>query len=96
LTFVPAADARLRVGVAPVRLVAGHTTRVTVTVTQRYAGRLHRVEGARVSAGAAHALTSSDGTVHLRVHRSRPGALRVTATKERLLAGRASVVVRAR
>ena len=43
-----------------------------------------------------HALTASDGTARLRVRRSRPGALRVTATKERLLAGRASLVVRAR
>ena len=96
LTFVPAADARLRVGVAPARLVAGRTTRITVTVTDRYAGRVHRVSGARVSAGAAHALTASDGTAHLRVGRSTPGALRVTATMQRLLAGRASLVVRAR
>jgi hypothetical protein len=71
--------------------VAGRTTRVTVTVTERYAGRVHRVQGARVSAGAAHALTAPDGTAHLRVRRSEPGALRVTATKQRLLAGRRSV-----
>jgi hypothetical protein len=75
---------------------AGRPTRVTVTVTERYAGRVHRVEGARVSAGAAHALTAADGTAHLRVRRSQPGALRVTATKQRLVAGRASVLVGAR
>jgi len=91
LTFVPAADARLRVRVAPARAVAGRSTRVTVTVTERYAGRLHRVEGARVSAGAAHALTALDGTADLRVRRSEPGALRFTATKQRLLAGKRSV-----
>jgi len=91
LTFVPATDARLRVRVAPGRAVAGRSTRVTVTVTQRYAGRLHRVEGARVSAGAAHALTAADGTAHLRVRRATPGPLRVTATKQRLLAGQRSV-----
>jgi hypothetical protein len=73
------------------RLVAGRTTRVTVTVTERYAGRVHPVQGARVSAGAAHALTAADGTAHLRVRRSEPGALRFTATKQRLLAGRRSV-----
>ena len=91
LTFVPAADARLQVRVAPARAVAGRSTRLTVTVTERYAGRLHRVEGARVSAGAAHALTAADGTAHLRVRRSTPGPLRVTATKQRLLAGQRSV-----
>ena len=91
MTFVPAADARLQVRVAPARAVAGRSTRLTVTVTERYAGRLHRVEGARVSAGAAHALTAADGTAHLRVRRSTPGPLRVTATKQRLLAGQRSV-----
>ena len=66
---------------------------MTVTVTERYAGRVHRVEGARVSAGAAHALTASDGTAQLRVRRSSRAPLRVTATKQRLLAGRASLTV---
>jgi hypothetical protein len=96
LTFVPAADARLRVRVAPARVPPGRATRLTVTVTERYAGRVHRVEGARVSAGVEHALTAADGTAHLRVRRSTPGALRVTATKQRLVAGRASVLVRRR
>ena len=91
VTFVPAADARLRVRVAPARVPAGRPTRLTVTVTERYAGRVHRVEGARVSAGAVHALTGADGTARLRARRSRPGALSVRATKQRLLAGRASV-----
>jgi hypothetical protein len=91
LTFVPAADARLRVRVAPARLIAGRTVRVTVTVTERYAGRVHRVEGARVSAGGVHALTGADGTARLRVRRSRPGALAVRATKQRLLAGERAV-----
>jgi hypothetical protein len=96
LTFVPTPDARLRVRVAPARVPAGRPTRLTVTVTERYAGRVHRVEGARVSVGAEHALTAEDGTAHLRVRRSKPGALRVAATKQRLVAGRASVLVRAR
>jgi len=91
LTFVPAADARLRVRVAPARLIAGRTARITVTVTERYAGRVHRVQGARVSAGAVHALTGADGTARLRVRRSRPGALGVRATKQRLLTGERSV-----
>jgi hypothetical protein len=44
-----------------------------------------------VSAGAAHTLTGVDGTAHLRVRRSTPGALSVAATKQRLLAGQRSV-----
>jgi hypothetical protein len=35
------------------------STRVTVTVTDRYSGRVHRVAGARVALGAAHALTGA-------------------------------------
>jgi hypothetical protein len=93
LTFVPAADARLRVRVAPAHVPAGRTTRVTVTVTERYAGRVHRVQGARVSAGAAHALTAEDGTARLSVRRSNPGTLRVTATKQHLIAGRTPLSV---
>ncbi len=96
LTFVATTDARLRVRVAPTHLVAGRTTRITVTVTNQYSGRVHRVSGARVALGAVHALTGRDGTARLTVRRARPGSVRVTATKERLLAGRASVVVRAR
>jgi len=96
LTFVPATDARLRVRVTPSHVVAGRTTRLMVTVTHRYSGRVRRVEGARVSAGDVHALTGRDGTARLRVRRSRPGTLHVTATKERLVAGRASVFFRAR
>ena len=96
LTFVPAADAQLRVRVTPRHLVAGRTPRLTVTVTHRYSRRVHRVEGARVALGAAHALTGRDGTALLTLRRPRPGSVAVTATKQRLVAGRASVVVRAR
>jgi hypothetical protein len=87
LTFVPTVDARLRVRVGALR---GAT--VTVTVTLRYAGRVHRVEGARVRGGGAHALTGRDGTARLRVRR-RSGTVRLTATKARLIAGHASLRV---
>jgi hypothetical protein len=80
LTFVPAADARLSVVAGRLRNGKAH-----VIVRLRYAGRLHRVEGARVSAGGVHALTGSDGTADLRV-RTR-GSVRITATKAKLLAG---------
>ena len=83
--------------VAPAHVVAGRRARLTVTVTHRYGGRVHRVEGARVEhRHDGHALTGSDGAARVTVRRSKPGSLRVAATKERLLAGRASLVVRAR
>ena len=91
LTFVPAADARLRLRATPSRILAGRRTTVTATVTARYAGRLHRVQGARVSAGRVHALTARDGTARLRVRRARPGPLRVVATKQQLIAGRVTL-----
>jgi hypothetical protein len=93
LTFVPASNARLRVRVRPARLVAGRATRVTMTVTHRYSGRVHRVQGARVAIGGAHALTGHDGSAHLSYRPRGTGLIHVTATKQRLLAGRASVVV---
>jgi hypothetical protein len=96
LTFVPAAEARLRVRATPARLAAGRTTRVTVTVTHRYAGRVHRVDGARVSVGSVHALTGADGTARVSVRRSQRGTVRVSAAKQHLVAGRTSVIVRAR
>ena len=49
-----------------------------------------------MTVGTTHALTGCDGAARVTVRRSKPGSLRVTATKARLLAGRASLVVRAR
>jgi hypothetical protein len=86
LSFVPAADARLSVLAS--RLANG---KLHVIVRLRYAGRLHRVEGARVSAGGVHALTGHDGSADLRVRRT--GAIRITATKQQLLAGHATLRV---
>jgi hypothetical protein len=91
LTFVPAADARLRLRATPSRIVAGRRTTITATVTARYAGRMHRVQGARVSAGRVHALTGRDGTARLRVRRARPGPVRLVATKQQLIAGRVTL-----
>jgi hypothetical protein len=93
LTFVPTADARLRVRATPATVQTGRTTTISATVTLRYAGRVHTVAGARVRAAGVHALTGSDGRVRLRVRRTQPGTLRVTATKQRLLAGRAALRV---
>ena len=88
LTFVPTPDARLRLRATPSRIPAGRTTTIVATVTERYAGRVHRVSGARVSAGGAHALTRRDGTARLRVRRARPGPVRLVATKQQLVAAR--------
>ena len=66
-----------------------------MTVTHRYAGRVHRVPGARVSVGTTHALTGPDGTARVTVRRAKPGSVRVTATKQQLVTAHASVAVRA-
>jgi hypothetical protein len=87
LTFVPAADARLNVFASRLR-----NEKVRVIVRLRYSGRFHRVEGARVSAGTVHALTDPDGSVDLRVRRG-GGTVRITAAKQQLLAGHASLRV---
>ena len=86
LTFVPTADARL-----DVRAGVSGTGKVHVIVRLRYSGGFHRVEGARVSAGGAHAITGRDGTADLRVHRA--GTVRITARKAKLLAGHATLRV---
>ena len=94
LTFVAAEDARLRVRVAPTPrwpgARRGHRHGDPPLQRARAPGL-----GARVAVGSAHVVTGRDGTAQVIVARSRPGAVRVTATKERLRAGRSFVVVRA-
>jgi hypothetical protein len=94
LSFVPAADARLRMTVAPARLRAGRTTTLRARVTLRYAGRVHPVGGARVRAAGRAATTDARGVAALRVLRSAPGAMRVRATKQQLRAARVPLTVR--
>jgi hypothetical protein len=91
LTFVPAADARLRLRATRSRIVVGRATTVTATVTMRYSGRVHRVQGARVRAGGVTAITGRDGTARLRLRPARPGPLRLVATKQKLDAGRTTL-----
>jgi len=91
LTFVPAADAGLHLRVAPSHIVTGRRTTITATVTERYSGRVHRVEGARVRGGGVSATTGSDGTARLRLRPARPGPVRLVATKHKLDPGRATL-----
>jgi hypothetical protein len=84
LSFVPAADARLRMTVAPARLRAGRSTTLSARVTLRVGGRVHTVSGARVRAAGRTATTDARGVARLRVRRARPGVVRVRATKQRL------------
>jgi hypothetical protein len=84
LSFVAAADARLRAVVTPVRLRAGRARTLTVRVTLRYAGRVHAVAGARVRAAGRSARADARGVARLRVRRARPGVVRVRVTKQRL------------
>jgi len=84
LSFVRAADARLRMTLGPARLRAGRTTTLTARVSLRVGGRVHPVRGARVRAAGRSAATDARGVARLRVRRARPGTVRVRATKERL------------
>jgi hypothetical protein len=87
LSFVPAADARLRVR------ATWRAGTVTARVTLRFAGRTHVVRGARVSAAGRSARTDARGIARLPVARGRARAVRVLATKQRLSAGTATVRV---
>jgi hypothetical protein len=86
LSFVPAADARLRAAVTPARVRAGRAATLRVRVTLRYAGRVHVVSGARVRAAGRSARTDARGVARVRVRRARPGVVRVRVTKQRLRA----------
>jgi hypothetical protein len=94
LSFVPAADARLRAVVTPARLRAGRTARLTVGVTLRYAGRVHAVQGARVQAAGRSARTDARGVARLHVRRHRPGVVRMRVTKRDLRAATVPLAVR--
>jgi hypothetical protein len=93
LSFVPAADSRLRLTVAPARLRAGRAATLRARVTLRFGGRVHIVAGARVRAAGRTATTDARGVARLRVRRARPGVVRVRATKQRLRAGTVPVAV---
>jgi hypothetical protein len=85
LTFVPRADAQLRLTVTPARPAGGRPGTLTARVTIAYGGRRRAVEGASVRAGSAGARTDARGIVRLRVIPRAGGSLRVTATKQQLL-----------
>jgi len=86
LSFVPAADAALRVR------AEARGRCVTVRVAMTISGRAQRVSGAAVRLGSVRGRTGAGGSVTLTV----PGAgtLRVVATKERLAPGRTRITVR--
>jgi hypothetical protein len=94
LSFVPAADARLRARVKSARLRAGRSATVRVHVTLRFGGRVHAVRGATVRAAGRIAHTDARGIVRVRVRRARPGVLRVRVTKQRLRAASVPLAVR--
>jgi hypothetical protein len=91
LSFVTPAEAALRVGVTPGRLRAGHRTTVTATVRHFYAGRWHRVPGARVAAAGHAAATDAQGVARIRIRPARPGTVSVRATKLALRAARVTL-----
>ena len=83
VSFVARADAALRVR------ARRSGRRVTATVTLRYAGVDHPVQGARVTLGARRATTDRRGRATLRLRARTRGPVTVTARKAPLRAGTA-------
>lgn len=95
LSFVPASEAALQVRVvSPAALRAGRRSRVTVRVSHTFAGRAHRVAGARVTLAGRRARTGSSGTARLTVRPRKAGRLTVRASKLRLTAATTTLRVR--
>jgi hypothetical protein len=88
VSFIPRADAVVRLRASPTRLRAGRRTRVAVTASVRFAGAEHPLAGVRVRAAGAAARTDARGRATLRVRPARAGRLRIVATKAPLRAGR--------
>ena len=84
LSFLPAAEAALDLTVAGGSLRAGRPATLTVTVSQRFAGRTRAVHGASVTAAGRGARTDADGQAELRVRPASGGTMRVTARKQEL------------
>lgn len=91
----PAAP-RLRVTLAPRRLVAGRRTRVRLRVTAVVGGVRHSVPRARVRLAGRTVRTSAKGRASLVLRRARPGSLRAVATATGFGRGSATLVVRRR
>lgn len=86
---------RLRAEVTPRRVLAGHVTRVTVSVTVDVNGTVSPVPDAAVRvAGRPIIHTGTKGTARLRVRFKRPGRHRVTVRAREYRPGRASIAVR--
>ena len=84
----------MRLGVAPKRVAAGAATTVGVRVTLRLRGRRYPVAGATVTGGGATATTQANGIAALALGPQSPGILRLTAAKQQLRPGRATIRVR--
>jgi hypothetical protein len=94
VSFVPAARAKLHLGVAPKRIAAGSSTTIGVRVTLKLRGHRYPVAGATVTGGGATATTLANGIAGLRLGPQARGPLHLTATKQQLHPGRATVRVR--
>jgi hypothetical protein len=92
VSFVPAAQAQLRLAVAPRQGVAGVPRTVGVRVTIQLQGRRYPVAGATVTGGGDSATTLSNGIAGLTLAPPAAGrTVTLTATKQQLLPGRATV-----
>jgi hypothetical protein len=93
VSFIPRADAVLRLRVRPARLRANRTTRVSVTAFVRFASAEHPVPGVRLRAGRVSARTNADGRAILRLRLPAGGHVRIRAAKTPLRTSRAMLRV---
>ncbi|HEX8066412.1 MAG TPA: hypothetical protein VF520_07785 [Thermoleophilaceae bacterium] len=90
----PAArPARIRLAAAPRHLRSGRATRMAFVARARIAGRLERVNGARVTLGGRSTTTDRKGRASMTVAIHRAAVHRARATRADLRAGKANVRV---
>ena len=94
VSFVPDAQAKLRVRTFPKRIPAGVTTTVAARVTMELGGRRWPVANATVTGGGGSGVTVGNGIAALTIGAQPRGRVRVQATKQQLRVGRTVLRVR--
>jgi len=93
VSFVPRAQARLRLAVVPRRIAASQPQSVAAIVSLRLRGRRWPVAGAVVAGGGVSATTNADGIARLELPPQAAGTLNVWAFKQQLRSRRVAVRV---
>jgi hypothetical protein len=93
VSFVPRAQARLRLAIVPRRIAASRLQTVAAIVSLRLRGKRWPVGNAVVAGGGASATTNADGIATLQLPPQAPGTLRIQAFKQQLRSRRVAVRV---